>query len=209
MQFPHVVPVVAVALAALPVASTAQQADSLSQQGRRILSVGLGVTSSANASASTTGQVSSDATGGVASISYVQYVSPTLAVEVGATVLDASASLDYSGTRSSATSALLVGLSYSPRLAALTPSIRPFVSAAIGPYFLHQAATGVGGAAASSESRIGGRVGVGTRFHVARHLALVVEGDYHAVGGFASADSGAENRSGLSLTLGLGFAWGR
>jgi hypothetical protein len=209
MQFPHVVHVVAIVFAALPEVSTAQQADSLSQQGRRILSVGLGVTSAANASASTTGQVSSDATGGVASISYVQYVSPTLAFEVGATVLDASASLDYSGTRSSATSALLLGLSYSPRLVALTPSIRPFVSAAIGPYFLHKAATGIGGAAASSESQVGGRFGAGTRFHVARHFALVVEGDYHALGAFASDDSGAENRSGFSLMLGLGVAWGR
>jgi outer membrane protein with beta-barrel domain len=208
MRFRCAVSIVAIVVAALPAAAPAQQADSLSQQGRRILSAGLGVCA-ANATASATGGVSSDATGAVASISYVQYVSPSLALEVGATVLDASASLDYSGTRSSATSALLLGLSYSPRLVALTPSIRPYVSAAIGPYLLHQAATGVGGVAARSESRVGGRVGAGTRFHVARHLALMLEGDYHAVGGFASADADEENRSGFSLTLGLGVAWGR
>src|SRR5688500_17875962 len=156
MRCPHVVPVVAIVLAALPVVSSAQQADSLSQQGRRILAVGLGVTSAANATARTTGQVSSNATGGVASIAYVQYVRPTLAFEVGATVLDAAGSRHSSGTRSSAPSARLLGLSYSPRPAALTSSTRPCVSAAIGPDFLHTAATGLGGAAATSESQVGG-----------------------------------------------------
>lgn len=195
------------ALLAIPALSAAQPVDSLSQQGRRIIAGAIGVTHTAEATAGASGSVAANANGVVASLSYLQFVAPALAVELSGTLLAAAASADQSGTRSTATSALLLGINYAPRQLALAPAIRPFVSAALGPYFHHRAVTGIGGAGASSESRVGARLGAGSQFHLARHLTVVAEGDYHLVGQFTSSDD--RGLSGFSLTLGLGFAWGR
>ena len=193
----------------VPAVASAQAPDSLSQQGRRILALGLGVTGTREASA-TAGGTEARATGALLSLGYSQFVGPVLAIDISAAALDADASVGYGNAEASAITALLLGLSYSPRSLGLTPAVRPFVSAAFGPYFHHQSdASGGYGGYSSIEAHAGARVGAGARFHVARHLALLVEGNYHVVEGFET-DSGAKrDPSGLGLTFGLGFTWGR
>lgn len=193
----------------LPAAAGAQVTDSLSQQGRHIIEMGLGVASVSEARVSP-GQTSARAAGALVSLAYTRFVSSAVAIDVGATVLDADAAVDFSGTRASALASLLLGIGVSPRQLALTPSIRPFVSAAVGPYFRSTTeASGLAGTTARVESRMGARAGAGVRLHIARHVGFLIQGDYHAVGRFVAANGASTDLSRASLTLGVGISWGR
>ena len=84
-----------------------------------------------------------------------------------------------------------------------------FVSVAAGPY-IHSLndvspATGV---SSSLTAVMGGRVGAGANWYVTRHVALQLEGDYHAVPGFEATDGVRRSVSGFALSVGAGFAWG-
>ncbi|HEU4996064.1 MAG TPA: hypothetical protein VFT29_14710 [Gemmatimonadaceae bacterium] len=189
----------------LPAAVAAQTTDSLSLQGRHMLAVGLGATGTREASTSASG-TTARATGVLATLSYARFVSPSLAIEVAATAFDASASVSSASTRASAATALLIGLRYAPPQLAITPAVRPYVSAAGGPYLRGTSTSGPAGINTTTQFDGVARLGAGASFHIARHVVLGLEGDYHAVRGF---DVAASDPTGLSLTVGLGFTWGR
>jgi hypothetical protein len=103
---------------------------------------------------------------------------------------------------------ILFGVSYSPRALALTTSLRPFVSAAVGPYVHTVSDAGPGTANSTSESVAGARFAAGANWFVARHFLLSLEGDYHAVGRFSRQDAATSKASGFGMLLGFGFSWG-
>lgn len=200
--------VVAVALSA-PIAVGAQVVDSLSLVGRTNLMIGIGLTGSRDAAVGATG-VRTHASGEIGSFAFNHWVSPALAVTISTAVLDADAGADATAVHVNATTPLLFGISYSPRAVAVSSTIRPFASAAIGPYFhsVSDASGRTASASARSESVPGAKLAVGANWFVARHFNASLETAYHAVGRFDVPDASGRSPSGFAMTLGFGFAWG-
>lgn len=193
----------------LPVAAGAQ-ADTLSLTGRSNLVLGIGLIGERRATASG-GQASMTTKGEAASFSFNHWVRPEIGVVISASLLSASSSagLSAGGVTANAIFPLLFGLSYSPRALALSSSIRPFVSAAGGAYIHTVNDANPFGASHYSETVLGGRLGAGANWFVARHFTVSFEANYHAVGKFERQDAVTRDPSGLGMNIGFGFAWGR
>jgi len=190
---------------AVPALLTAQTQDTLSLQGRSSLILGVGLTGTREATASS-GGTTARATGQLASLAYTHFVRPNVALEFSGALLDASST--SSSPSADAVTALLFGVSYSPRALAITRNIRPFVSAAAGPYSRWVSQANGYSSSASSQTQLGGRVGAGVSSYVTRHFVLQVETYYHAVAEFVAVNTVARDPSGLGFSVGLGFAWG-
>jgi hypothetical protein len=191
----------------LPGVLGAQSTDSLDQRGRTLVALGLGLTGSHDATIDAS-KISARGKGQVASLSIMHFVGSAVAVEVSGAVLDENNYVAGTRAHHESVAPLLFGVNWSPASLAITSALRPFVSFATGPYIHSVADAGVGRESASTEMVLGGRVGAGANWYVSRHFALQVEGDYHAVPDFEVVDGIRQNVSGLSLSVGLGFAWG-
>ena len=198
---------VAAAVFALPVVAHAQSPDTLSLEGRNALSVGFGLNGSSSSSASADG-TASHSDGQVAAIAFNHWIRPTIAFEVTAAVLGAEATAAPGRTYNNSLTPLLLGFSVSPRSFAITRTLRPYLSAAVGPY-IHTVSQVSGGSTSNEvESSAGARLGVGANWFVARHFLVGLEGDYHAVHKFDHPDALTMDPSGFGLLFKLGFAWG-
>jgi hypothetical protein len=135
-------------------------------------------------------------------------VRPTVAVEISAAILDADASTSGARVHANVVTPILFGLSVSPRSLALSTSIRPYLSAAAGPY-IHSVSDEFGAStSASVETVLGARLAAGANWFVSRHFVIGLEGNYHAVGKFDRPDAATENPSGFGMSMSFGFAWG-
>jgi hypothetical protein len=192
----------------LPVFARAQSsADSLTLAGRSNIMFGIGLTGARDATASP-GLESTHTTGEVGSLAFNHWVRPEIAVQISASVLNADATASGASSHTNAIAPILFGVSYSPRALALTTSLRPFVSAAVGPYFHIVSDAGATTSSSMTESVAGARFAAGTNWFVARHFMLSLEGDYHAVGRFDRQDAVTSKASGFGMSFGLGFSWG-
>jgi hypothetical protein len=201
-------PSLLVAALVCPVAARAQTTtDTLNLIGRSTLLFGVGLLGSRDAGA-TAGASGVHASGEIASMSFNHWVTPSVAVEINTGVLGATATAGFGGTRTNTITPVLFGLSVSPRTLALGKTVRPFVSAAAGPYIHSSSDASPAGANASSESVAGARLAAGANLFVSRHFMLALSGDYNAVGRFSRLDSVSEHPSGFGMSFALGFAWG-
>jgi len=193
----------------VPMVLRAQTPDTLSLLGRSSIAFGVGLIGSREASATAGGTVAR-ASGEAASLSFSHWVRPEIAAEISTAVLGAGATAGFGGggARVDAITPILFGLSYSPRALALGRSLRPYVSAAAGPYIYSASGVARAGAKASSEAVPGARLGAGANLFVARHFMLAVGGDYNVIGHFRDADPVAAHPDGFGMTLGFGVTWG-
>src|ERR1041385_1729618 len=106
-------------------ALSAQTPDTLSLQGRHLLSFTAGLTSTFDARAGYHG-ASFRSNGALGAMAFTHYVRPQLAVEISAAVLGSEASADYTSFHDDQVLPVLFGLSYSPEVLALSKSLRPF-----------------------------------------------------------------------------------
>ena len=193
---------------AVPALGRAQSAaDTLDLAGRTNIMLGIGLTGARDATASP-GLESTHTTGEVGSLAFNHWVRPEIGVLISASVLNADATSSGGSASTNAITPILFGVSYSPRALALTTSLRPFVSAAAGPYIHTVSNAGPGTASSTSESVAGARFAAGANWFVARHFMLSLEGDYHAVGEFSRQDAATSKASGFGMSFGLGFSWG-
>lgn len=193
---------------AVPALGHAQSAaDTLDLAGRTNIMLGIGLTGARDATASP-GLESTHTTGEVGSLAFNHWVRPEIGVLISASVLNADATSSGGNASTNAITPILFGVSYSPRALALTTSLRPFVSAAAGPYIHTVSNAGPGTASSTSESVAGARFAAGANWFVARHFMLSLEGDYHAVGEFSRQDAATSKASGFGMSFGLGFSWG-
>jgi hypothetical protein len=153
---------------AIPVLGQAQSTvDSLNLAGRTNIMFGIGLTGARSATASP-GFESTHTTGEVGSFAFNHWVSPEIGVLVSAAVLNADATSSGGIASTNAITPILFGASYSPRALALTTSLRPFVSAAVGPYIHTVSDAGPSTANSTSESVAGARFAAGANWFVAR-----------------------------------------
>ena len=192
----------------LPVVASAQERDTLSLVGRNVLQFGIGLTGTREASA-TPSFSSSRTTGEVGSFGYTRWVRPEVAFSISASVINAEASASFASSYANVVTPILFGVSYSPRALALTRSLRPYVSGAIGPYinFVDETVA-FSSASYSSEAVAGGRAAIGANWFAARHFLMSIEANYNAVAEFERANTVTRDPSGFGFSLGFGFSWG-
>lgn len=191
-----------------PMAAYAQSSnDSLNLLGRTTLSVAVGLTGSTTESVSGS-QVSSHTSGQVGSLALNHWVRPELAFGISAALLNADATTGGTSTHSAAIMPVLFGLSLSPRMLAVSSSIRPYISAAAGPYIHAVSDVSSNSSTGFVESVAGAKLATGVDWLFARHVFTRLEGDYHAVGSFAHTDALTTGANGFGLSLGIGVAWG-
>jgi hypothetical protein len=179
----------------------------MSQEGRTIITFGLGLTGTREASVGG-GHTSASATGQLVSMAFSHYVSPGIAFDMAASVLEADASTGFNSATTNAVTALLFGLSYSPPQLAFTKGMRPYVSAAMGPYTHVQAEKFNGSNSTTVQSHVGARFGAGMNISFAHIFALQIQGDYHSVRPFDSVNGVTRDAAGPSMSIGFGFGWG-
>jgi len=141
-------------------------------------------------------------------MAFSHYVSPGIAFDIAASVLDADASTGFNSATTNAVTALLFGLSYSPPQLAVTKGMRPYVSAAMGPYTHVQAEKFNGSNSTTVQSHVGARFGAGMNISFAHIFALQIQGDYHSVRPFDSVNGVTRDPAGPSMSIGFGFGWG-
>ena len=199
--------VATLAVAGFPFAISAQTTqDTLSLQGRSIIAVGVGLNSTHGASNTPGGQVATS--NGVASLNFTHFTRPSVAFEISAAVLDASASNTFSNQTASGVTSLLAGVRYAPEAIALSTTLRPYVSVLVGPYFNNFAKSAGYNGTAMSESVFGSKLGAGTNWYMSRHLSLQLEASYDAIGHFEHEDVLSHKPGGFAMTAGFGVAWG-
>jgi hypothetical protein len=200
--------IVALFLVGLPAIVGAQGAtDTLSLDGKSAIMAGFGLTGTRDATV-TTRSATTRASGEIGSLGFIHWVRPELAITIGVSALSAGATAVSGSVRSNAITPLLFGVSYSPHAIAITKSLRPYLSAAVGPYFHVVEDVGLFSASSSTETAPGARLAGGVHWFAARHFMMSFEGDYHAVGHFDQTDPASAQPSGFGLSLGLGVSWG-
>lgn len=195
------------AVAAVPYAVSAQTtSDTLSLQGRSIIGFGVGLNSTHSASQTPSGQEATS--NGVASLNFTHFTRPSVAFEISAAVLDASATNTFSNQTASGVTSLLAGVRYAPEAVALSSTLRPYVSVLVGPYFNNFAKSAGYTGTATSESVFGTKFGAGADWFMSRHLSLQLEAAYDAIGHFDHEEVLAHKPGGFAMTAGFGVAWG-
>jgi hypothetical protein len=201
--------VLVAAVAISPMTARAQATDSLNLQGRSTITLGIGLTSAHDASASGTGVASEKSSWELGSLAFHHWVRPQLAVLAEIDALSTENVASPTGSHSYSVDPILVGLRLSPRALAITPGLRPYASVAAGAYIHTMDDASIGGTASStSEAAPGARLALGTEWFATRHFVIGIEGAYHAIGKFDHPDAVTDKAGGLGIALAMGFAWG-
>ena len=107
-----------------------------------------------------------------------------------------------------------VGVRWNPlKFGRQNDGIKPFVAFSAGPVFGDMVNDYSGRHGfnddISSTATIGGFVGGGVDFHAGRTCVIGVEGGYNWMGDFGVPIGGTDNYSGPTVSINLGFMWGR
>jgi hypothetical protein len=203
----RIISFVAAAFVAMPFAARAQTADTLSLLGRNTLTLGFGLTGNSSSSVTIDG-TATHSSGQVGSMAFSHWLRPTVAFQASAEVLGADASAGPGIAHNNTLTPILFGFSVSPRSFAISRTVRPYLSAAVGPY-IHTVSDVQGTSTSSTvESSAGARFGVGANWFVARHFLVGIDGNYHAVHRFDHPDALTKDPSGFGMSFVVGFAWG-
>lgn len=198
-----------IALVAVPasaVIARAQTTDTLSLAGKSYFSASVALNGH---DVATNDQHGQDARlRHVAAFGFTHFARSSVAVEIAAASLGADATNSFTGQHANTVGSLLFGLSYSPRELALSQSVRPFVSAMIGPYINTIADNTAAGRSAQTQSAFGSRLGAGMNWFFSRHFMANVMGEYRAVSRFDRPELLPVDPNGFSVSLGFGVGWG-
>ena len=195
------------ALSAPPFLHAQRSGDTLSLDGRKAITVGLGLTGARN-TMTVGGTTATHTDGQVGSLAYNQYIRRQLGVEIEVAVLNADSFVQPGRTHTNSITPLLFGITLAPEVFAITRNLRPFFAVGAGPYIHTVSDVSTTGVATSTETVAGARFGAGVDWRPARHFLMNVEAKYHAVGDFDHPDAATEKVSGWGVSLGFGFVWG-
>ncbi len=202
----------------LQVASATPPLSPYARAGRHGLELGIGLLDQARGTVSVTagGTTTTSGNGVGGSLTYTYWVADNLglAARVGAVDVDASVTVDGSGSdvRSASIVSLLFGVKYQPFKFRGTDRLRPYVAAAVGPYIGNDAGVHAGGGTTSVASRTevapGGRAGIGLDFLASRRVMLGVGLGYHLMTDFNQAVGADRNYSGADFSIAVGLLLG-
>lgn len=187
----------------------------LAVDGRNRITVRFGMwRASGSDSTFTTGIDDGDLFGG---IEYTRWLREDLSVTFGPQFVDGVVGSSvgpngvFSGTAS--VTALPLTVRWNPWRAHAHESIKPFVAVGLGAIFGDSVGSFVGNGTAvsgvQSEVSVGGHIGGGVDFHIARCFSLGVNGGYNWMSDFSKPVGGRDNYSGPELGLSLGWLFGK
>ena len=186
----------------------------LAVDGRNRLTVRWGMwRASGSANTITTGVDSGDVFGG---IEYTRYVRENLSVTFGPQFVDGvvGSSVGPQGVFSGTSSVVAVPVTvrWNPWRASSYEAAKPFVALALGPVFGESTGNFVGGGVVQSgvhsAATVGGHIGGGIDFHIARCFSIGVNGGYNWMADFSRPVGGRDNYSGPEIGMSLGWLFG-
>ena len=131
----------------------------------------------------------------------------SLTISAGLLAGEASSTVGIQGIvqRSSSVVPLLIGLKYNFLNHAPEDVVRPFLTAAVGPYIGSEAKNTVLSQEAFTETAIGGHIGAGADFFLDRHFKLGVNVGYNLMSDFGNPVGTRKNYNGADFSLGPGY----
>ncbi len=189
--------------------STAQD---ITLKGRSAIELNFGLWGGANASNAimVTGIQSEAKTSGfTGGIGYTYWLREYLSLTITAGLLSAQASTTinvfYVHQQSSAVIPLLLGIRFYLPNPEAGDDIRPFLSAAVGPYLGVEAKNTMPSQEARTETAFGGRLGAGIDFLLGNHFKLSPQAGYHLMSDFKTTIGNRKNFNGGDFSLGIGY----
>lgn len=192
--------------------STVSTSQELSLNGRSAIELNLGFWGGAKAS-TTIGPTSirseAGTNGFTGSVGYSYWLKEhlTLTFTAGLQSAQASSTVSISNAtqQSSAVVPLLLGLRFYVPEPQPGENVRPYLSAAVGPYIGSEAANTPLSQQAHVETAAGGRLGLGIDFFPGNHFKLGGSLGYHLMTDFATPIGARKNYNGAEFCLGAGY----
>ncbi len=213
---------VAILAAALPVSAAAQtkaEPEVRALRGKHTVELSLGLLSQVsveNEISTGSATMTSEASGFVGSIGYSYWFTDEWAINLSIGVANADASTSMSGSDFSVGSAVVIpldfGMKYKPLGLAIGDALRPYVDAAVGPYFGFASDVRAGtttGTESYSQTALGARVGVGLDLSLGRRFMLGFGVGYRFVSDFERRIGSEKNYSSPEFSLSLGVLIGK
>jgi outer membrane protein W len=200
------------ALAALVLTYSPSQAQDLQLKGSSSIELNVGLWSAFQASnvVSTSGVQTEAKIGAfVGGIFFSHWLQEYLSVTLSAGLLagKASSTVNVRSVTQHVSSVvpLLLGVRYYVFESAADGQIRPYLSAAVGPYIGSEVNNTLLAQETRTETAFGGRLGAGIDFFVSNHFKLGANTGYHLMTDFDAPVGARSNYNGGDLTLGLGY----
>ena len=156
--------------------------------------------------------ISSDMTGGIRYTRYfTESLGATFSMEGGGGQVGTVRTVNGVYDGASGLFRVPVGIRWNPlKFGRQNDGVKPFIAFSAGPVFGDSAYDSRrGGASIESSATIGGFAGGGLDLHAGRTCVFGVEGGYNWMGDLSRAGGGADNFSGPTVSVNLGFMWGR
>ncbi len=209
-----------IALTACLLLALAVSSSAISLEKRHQLELRLGMWNQTTDVRTETGiggvETSVKSSGFVGGIAYGHWLQENMALTFGINgmALDVSTNTGTVGviSETSAVASMLMGLKFYFPGSTLEGSVRPYVSAAAGPYIGSQSSTEVGTTVINkerTETVFGGQVGAGIDFVTSRHFMMSAGFAYNMMSDFDEAIGGSRNYSGPEFRFGFSWLFGR
>ena len=157
----------------------------------------------------------SEANGLLGSISYSYWLEDHVSVHITTGVMDVDATTAAHGldtyVEASTVTPLLFGVKYQLSRQPIGNAMRPYVSAAVGPYFGFNSNVRSGEDSevrSYSEAALGSRIGAGADLVLSRHFTLGVGAGYHFVSDFSERIGAEKNYSSPDFSIAFGVVFG-
>ena len=193
-------------------ASTTSHAQDFLLKHRSGLELNLGVWSGGASISISTGGLQTEANLGafIGGILYTNWLQENLSVTLSAGLLAAKASSTVSSMgdleqQASSVVPLLIGVRLYLPYPEPDAQVRPFLSAAIGPYIGSEAKSTLFAQGTHTETSFGGRAGVGIDFILGNHFKLGANAGYNVMSDFDASVGGRMNYNGGEFSIGIGY----
>jgi len=147
--------------------------------------------------------------GFIGNILYAYWIQEQLSITLSAGFLAGEVSSTVSITAVSQHSSVIIPVLLGVNYYFLNPTqedaVRPFISAAIGPYIGSETSNTILSQNTHSETAFGGRLGAGIDFLLSNHIKLGVNVRYNLMSDFSTPVGARNNYNGIDASIGIGY----
>lgn len=147
----------------------------------------------------------------IGGILFTHWLQENLSVTLSAGLLAAKASSTVSiggiDQQASSVAPLLIGARFYVPYPEPDAQVRPFLSAAVGPYVGSEAKSTLFAQEAHTETSFGGRLGGGIDFILGDHFKLGANAGYNMMADFSASVGGRKNYNGGDFSIGIGYVF--
>jgi hypothetical protein len=203
--------ILSVLAALVLVATTTARTQNLSLAHRSSLELNIGFWSGGASNTITAGGVRADvgASAFVGGLQFAHSLREYLSITVSAGLLagKASSTVNFLNVTQQVSSVVpvLLGVKYYALESAADGQVRPYLSAAVGPYVGSEESNTLLSQESRIETAFGGRLGAGIDFFLSNHLKLGANADYNLMSNFSTPIGARRNYNGGDFALGVGY----